>query len=198
MLTVDTLREERRHCELVRPDALLACRFCNTVPPTPLLWTNESGEYSSHVSIACGCGCEVNIPLRDFDGGVGMSGWEIIYTKWKNALRTAQQTWNRMHAGEQLLDEAKAALVGGANEGGEMKTCDDCGWPMDVESDSPSGIILCDLCASDKRKTTEEIIAELEAEGVDVKTFMRRIYATIVRAKAQLTANTKENTTKGE
>ena len=67
--------------------------------------------------------------------------------------------------------------------------CDDCGCPTDAESDPASGIILCDLCASDKRKTTEEIIAELEAEGVDVQAFMRRIYATIERAKAKHTAN---------
>ena len=70
-----------------------------------------------------------------------------------------------------------------------MKTCDDCGCPTDAESDSASGIILCELCAGDRRKTTEEIIAELEAEGVDVREFMRKIYATIERAKAQHTAN---------
>lgn len=70
-----------------------------------------------------------------------------------------------------------------------MKTCDDCGCPTDAPSDPASGIILCDLCASGKRMTTEEIIAELEAEGVDVKAFMRRIYATIERAKANHAVN---------
>ena len=70
-----------------------------------------------------------------------------------------------------------------------MKVCDDCGCPTDAESDPASGIILCELCATGRRMTTEEVIAELERDGVDVDAFMRRIYATIERAKATAIAN---------
>ena len=66
-----------------------------------------------------------------------------------------------------------------------MKICDDCGYPTNVAEDPASGMIICADCAKGNKMTTEESIAKLEADGVNVGEFMKRIHATIQKANVR-------------
>ena len=59
-----------------------------------------------------------------------------------------------------------------------MPNCDNCGMKTENQAHK-SGIILCVDCAAGREPPIEKVIAELEAEGIDVEAFMRRIHATI-------------------
>jgi hypothetical protein len=59
-----------------------------------------------------------------------------------------------------------------------MPNCDNCGLKTERPADN-AGIILCEDCSEGRYPSTEKIIAELEAEGIDVRAFLRRVHATV-------------------
>ena len=60
-----------------------------------------------------------------------------------------------------------------------MPKCDNCGVQTKNQAHGSSGIILCDGCATGKETPIEQVIEELEADGVDAGAFLRRVHSTI-------------------
>ena len=73
----------------------MKCR-CGKTVQLPELWTDASGNHSRSATIACTCGIQVSIPLREHIGSTGMSGWDIIQIMWNTALSEAKSKWNSL------------------------------------------------------------------------------------------------------
>lgn len=67
----------------------MKCR-CGKTVRVPEFWHDESGNHSRCATIACDCGIQVSIPLREYYGGTGKSGWEILQIMWNTARKLYQ------------------------------------------------------------------------------------------------------------
>lgn len=67
----------------------------------------------------------------------------------------------------------------------EFYRCCDCG-NLTVNIDTGTRLSFCDKCQKRNHLSFEEMVKELEADGVDVKGFVRNMFFSIERIKRQL------------
>lgn len=73
---------------------LKPCRLCREVPDIDNSTNCEGKQYST---IACGCGVEVSIRVKQTRSGIGMSTYEIERIMIENAMKISIDKWNKLH-----------------------------------------------------------------------------------------------------